>query len=379
MIYFDNAATTFPKPDSVIAAVQKGMVVYGGNPGRSGHTLSLKTSKKIFDIRERIAGFFSAQVENVIFTSNCTQALNMAIKGLLGDGKGHVLTSNMEHNSVLRPMSALQSKGKIEWEMVPVLGCHPDQMVKEFEKKIRPDTRAIVTTHASNVTGTVVPIRAIGKLCRERGIHFIVDAAQSAGVLPISLKDDGIDVLCTAGHKGLYGPTGTGLMIFAPDLPMETIMEGGTGSNSADLAQPAFSPDRFEAGTVNTVGICGLGAGVSFVSSVGIQSVYEHEIRLCQMLFHALSEMPHIILYDGTFLPNEKVPVISFNVRGKSPMETTQWLSDHGFALRGGLHCAPDTHQALGTFEDGTVRFSPSVFNREPQVEKLIFYLKHLR
>lgn len=376
MIYFDNAATTFPKPQSVAAAVKEGVVSYGGNPGRGGHAFSMKASKKIFQIRENIAEIFDAQVENIVFTSNCTHALNLAIKGLLGKKGGHVLTSNMEHNSVARPLYSLSAQGILQWEAVPVVGCHPEQMVKEFEKRIRPNTKAIITTHASNVIGTVVPIRELGELCKRKGIYLVVDAAQSAGVLPISMKEDGIDILCTAGHKGLYGPTGTGLMILRPDLNLTTLLEGGTGSNSIEMVQPSFSPDRFEAGTVNTVGICGLGAGVNFVKQKGMEKIYKHEMRLCKKLFEALLKMPHVVLYDGTFLPGEKAPVLSFNIQGKTSMETTQWLNQKGFALRGGLHCSPVAHRALGTIEDGTVRFSPSYYSTEQQVERFIATIK---
>lgn len=367
MIYFDNAATTFPKPAGVVEAVRKAVTVYGGNPGRSGHAVSMRTAHMVFEVRRELADFFHTDVEQVIFTYNCTMSLNMAIKGVLSQG-GHAVCSMLDHNSVLRPLHTLPGR----FTAVAVCENDPEETVKAFERAIRSDTKAIVCTHGSNVNGVILPIRELGALARRYGLLFIVDAAQTAGVVPVTLDEYGIDILCTAGHKGLYGITGTGLMILRPGLTIPTLLEGGTGSASVMLDQPEFLPDRFESGTVGTPGIASVGAGLRFLKSRGQEDIYRHEMRLSKKLWSFCRDHPRIKTVNNRFDVGTHLPVVSFGIEGLSSIEATERLSGMGFALRGGLHCAPLAHRMLGTIEEGLIRFSPSAFSTEASVDGLI-------
>ncbi len=377
MDYFDNAATTYPKPSGVLPALHQAVRQYGGNPGRSGHRISLQTAEKVYEIRKKAAMLFHAEAENTIFTSNCTHALNLAIKGLLKDGD-HVVTTCLEHNSVLRPLHALSEAGVIRYSVADAMG-EDDEILANLKQEITPQTKAMVITHASNVIGKVMPIREIGELCRSHGIKLIVDAAQSAGVLPIDMEQMGIHILCTAGHKGLYGTTGTGLLLMRETEPLTPLTEGGTGSQSNSLDQPLFHPDRYESGTVNTCGILALSAGIDFVNRKGISTLYRHELGLCRYFAEQLQQIAGITLYAPLPTPQKQVPIVLFNLDGISSMVTAGALDRGGFALRGGLHCAPLVHQKLGTQEQGAVRFSPGAFNTMEQTDRLIKYLKKIR
>ena len=262
IINFDNAATTFPKPESVKRAVDEAMEKYGGNAGRGGHALAAATSEAVYSARETAAEFFGAEPENAVFAMNCTHALNMAIQGVMSDG-GHMIISGLEHNSAARPAAKLASEGKITLSIAQV---YPDDdaTVESFRRLIRSDTKAIVCTLAGNVTGQITPYRRIGELCRERGICFIADGAQACGLLDIKMSD-GINILCTAGHKGLYGITGTGLLITDGKYPIKPIIQGGTGTESMSLRQPELTPESLESGTVGVIGIMSLKAGIGFV------------------------------------------------------------------------------------------------------------------
>ncbi len=374
MVYFDNAATTFPKPAAVTRAVQQAVTVYGGNAGRSGHAISMKTAQMIFEVRRELADFFHTDVEQVIFTYNCTMSLNMAIKGVLAGG-GHAVCSILDHNSVLRPLHALAGHPSHSFTAVPVYEGDEEATLKGFESAIRPDTKAIVCTHGSNVNGVILPIKALGELAHRHGLLFIVDAAQSAGVLPIDMDRLRIDILCTAGHKGLYGITGTGLMILRSGLTIPTLLEGGTGSASIRLDQPEFLPDRFESGTVGSVGVASLGAGLRFLKSRGLQTIYRHEMRLSKKLWRFCRDCSGISTVNKTFETDTHLPVVSFAIEGVSSVEAVERLSERGFALRGGLHCAPLAHQMMGTTENGLIRFSPSAFSTEESVDRLIYTL----
>lgn len=373
MVNFDNAATTFPKPVSVKNAAVLAITQYGGNPGRSGHSLSIQTAKAVYDSRLACADFFGAEAENVVFTLNCTHALNLAIKGIMADG-GHIITSNLEHNSVARPIYAL-SKQRCSYDVATV-SCNDDETVANFERLIKADTKAIACTIASNVTGQILPYKKIAQLCKKHGLCFIADGAQGCGILPIKLSD-GINIICTAGHKGLYGTTGTGLLITDGKFHLSTIFEGGTGSTSLELEQPDFLPDRLESGTINTVGAIALGAGVDFVRKMSIQRIFSHEEELCKQFINGISLMKGVTVYrnDGC----SYVPIVSFNIDGYLANEVTQILSDKGFGLRGGLHCAALAHQALGTAPDGTARFAPSVFSTREQVAMLINVIRQIK
>lgn len=365
MIYFDNSATTFPKPQSVVNSVAEAMRVYGGNPGRSGHSLSVKTAEKIYKVRCRAAEFFNAKEENVVFTLNATHAINFAVKGIMENG-GHIIISSLEHNSVSRPVIAFADSRKLDYSIAKVRE-NDEETVAEFEKLIRPDTKCICCTAASNVTGQILPYRKIAQLCRKHRLCFIGDCAQGAGVLPISL-DDGFNFICTAGHKGLYGPAGTGLLISDGNYSLKTVIEGGTGATSAELIQTDFLPERLESGTINTCGIIGLGSGIEFVQKNSVKRIFDHETELCSRLISKISRSDKIKIYrnGGNF-----APIVSFNVKNLHSEQAAKLLSDKGFALRGGLQCAAVAHNYLGTTSQGVVRFSPSAFNTKKQVDML--------
>lgn len=366
MIYFDNAATTFPKPLVVKNAVDTALTRYGANPGRGGHDLSVETAKQVFEVRSKIAGFFGAKdVEDVVFTQNCTYALNTVIKGLLRFGD-HVIISDLEHNSVLRPVHTLATRGIITYSSACV-SFDSNQTVASFRSLIRPNTRAIIVTHASNVFGTILPITQLAQLARQYGLYLIVDAAQTAGTEPIDMQKMGIDFLCAAGHKGLYGPSGTGFLITSYGKRLLPLAEGGTGSASFDYDQPDFMPDRFESGTLNTVGILGLGAGIDFVSSCGMERIARGELYITRCIYDELKGIKGVKLYTPAPQYGTSSAVLSFNIDGLSSEETTAKLNSAGFALRGGLHCAPDAHKKYGTIEGGTARLSIGAFNTVEQ------------
>lgn len=370
-IYFDNAATTFPKPPGVAEAVRSAVERFGGNPGRGGHYFSQNAAAKVFETRQLAAKMFSAQPENVVFTQNCTHALNLAIKGVVRPGD-RVIISSMEHNSVARPVYALTKQG-VRAEVSGV-GKTDGETLENLKKLMKGDLRCVIFTAASNVTGRIMPIRETASLCRERGVCFIVDGAQACGTLPISLED-GMNFLCTAGHKGLYGPTGTGLLISDGAYAPSTIIEGGTGATSAELEQTGFMPERLESGTVNTVGISGLGEGLKYVSQIGVDKIRIYEDELCGLFIDGLKRAEGARVYRR----GEKfAPIVSFNVEGIPAPALSNALAAQGYALRGGLHCAVLAHKTLGTLPDGTVRFSPSVFSSERDVVSLINYLKKI-
>jgi cysteine desulfurase family protein len=366
MVNFDNAATTFPKPESVYRAADEAQRRYGGNPGRSGHSLSVAASEKIYETREAAAEMFGAFPENVAFTLNCTYALNIAIKGILGC-KSRAVISDLEHNAVARPVYA--RCGARRMGIVHIADNDGDTL-KSLERKLTPETKAVVMTLGSNITGQITPFRKIGKLCARQKIPFIADGAQAAGILPISLKDDYINFLCLPGHKGLYGPAGIGLIISDGKYNLNTFIEGGTGSSSLELIQPAYMPDKLESGTVNTSGIIALGAGIEYVKRRGTFDIFAYENALCESFIKGLSANPKVKIYrkKGTAY----LPIVLFNIGDGDSAEISGKLSDNGFCLRGGLHCAGIAHKTLGTAKTGAVRFSPGAFNTEKEVDELI-------
>lgn len=370
-VNFDNAATTFPKPASVKRALSDAVSRYGGNAGRGGHRLTLATSEKVFDTRQTAADFFGAFPENVVFTLNCTHALNFAIQGIMKSG-GHIIISSIEHNSVARPVYALSETGNVFYSIAPVYD-DDEQFLDGLKRLIRHDTKAIVCTIAGNVTGRILPFREIAEICRRRNICFIADGAQACGILDVKLSD-GINILCTSGHKGLYGPAGTGLLISDGEYGISPVIQGGTGSSSMNLIQPDFLPDSLESGTVNTTGIIALKSGIDFVRKMGTDKIYAHENRLCRK-FISLLDPDRVTVYRTEGL--KYAPVVSFNINGMPPEEAAGLLSDRGYCLRAGLHCSPLAHKTLGT-DEGTVRFAPSVFNNENQVYGLTKEIKKL-
>lgn len=364
IVNFDNAATTFPKPPEVRLAVEKALVRYG-SAGRGGHPIAARTSEMVYAARETAADFFGAQPEQVVFTLNCTHALNLAIQGM-AQGGGHFVISDMEHNSVLRPVYALAKKGKIRYSIAAVKET-PAETVQSFRSQLRPDTKAVICMLASNVTGQILPWREIGAICQQHGICFIADGAQGCGTLPVKLSD-GINILCTAGHKGLYGITGTGLLISDGKFPLPPLMQGGSGSLSNQPEQPDFLPDSLECGTLNVIGAASVKAGIEFVRKKGIPEIFRAESALCGLLAERLRSIPNVIVYRSPRA--EYAPIVSFNIRDLPSEETAQLLAKEGFCLRAGLHCAPLAHHRLGT-ENGTVRFAPSVFSRPQDVLRL--------
>ena len=370
-VYFDNAATTFPKPPSVSEAVRTAVEKFGGNPGRGGHSFSVNAGAKVYEVREKAAKMFAAEPENTVFTQNCTHALNLAMKGIIRSGD-RVVISSMEHNSVARPAYALSKQGaRVN---VAMIGRSDEETIKNFRAEITSGVRCVICTAASNVTGRVNPIREIAEMCRQKGVCFIVDGAQACGIIPISLKD-GMNFLCTAGHKGLYGPTGTGLLMSDGQYALKTIIEGGTGATSGELEQTGFMPEHLESGTVNTVGIIGLGQGMKYIEMMGMNKIHAHEEELCGILLDGLKTVDGAKVYRRG---ESFVPIVSFNIEGIPAPALSNALSEQGFALRGGLHCAFLAHRTLGTLPDGTVRFSPSVFSSENDVYALINSLKKI-
>lgn len=371
-VNFDNAATTFPKPPEVYAAVSYALEKQGGNPGRGGHPLSMAAGEAVYAARETVGNFFGVQPENVIFTSNCTHALNLAIQGVARRG-GHFIISDLEHNSVARPVEALARAGKITYSVAHV---YPEdaRTVESFRSLITPRTQAMVFTLASNVTGQVLPWCALAKLCRERGICCIGDGAQVCGILPVTLED-GFHILCTAGHKGLYGAPGTGLLMTDGSVKIRPLMQGGTGSTSLDLSQPDFLPDALESGTVNTIGAASMRAGIRFLQRLGLERIHAYESGLCRRLQAGLERIPGAVIYRDPAA--SYVPLLSFNLAQRQPEQVAELLSMQGYCLRAGYHCAALAHTSLGT-RDGTVRFAPSVFNRESEVDGLVEQLKKI-
>jgi cysteine desulfurase family protein len=378
IIYFDNAATSWPKPPEIIAAMQNCLQNIGGSPGRSGHRLSIEAARIIFDTREKLAQLFNVSDPlRIVLTKNATEALNIAIFGFLKPGD-HVITSGLEHNSVMRPLRAMEAKGVY----ITVIPCDKDGFIDpaQIVGAIKRNTKAIFITHASNVTGTVLPVAGIGCIAREYGLVLCVDAAQTAGSYPIDVEEMNIDLLAFTGHKSLFGPSGTGGLYIREGLEksIESICIGGTGSRSEMEEQPDFMPDRYEAGTPNTVGIAGLQAGVEFVLSKGIGQIKSREENLTKMFIEGIKNLPGIILYGQTS-PDRRIPIVSFNIAGMDPGAVALEL-DERFAImsRAGLHCAPAAHRTIGTYPAGTVRFSFSYFNTEEQIIKSIEALRQI-
>ena len=375
MIYFDNSATSYPKPFGVYLKTLEANIRYSFNSGRGGYKESLAAAEQIYKVREKVSDFFSASSpENVVFTKNCTEALNIAIKGSAKKGC-HILISSLEHNSVARVVHNLSDVGFCDYDIFE-FDTDRDKLLGNFKKKIKPETSLVICTHASNVFGMIMPIREIGEICRKKGITFIVDAAQTAGVIDINADADNIDILCTAGHKGLMGSMGTGIMISGVDI--KPLLQGGTGSNSFDLNQPSDKPEGFEAGTLNNSGILSLGAGIDYINNNGINKIYRHEMSLISYLYEELNSMDIVTLYADKPTKGQSVPIISFNVNDYSSEYTAAYLADNGICTRAGFHCAPLAHKSFGTSERGTVRISPGAFNTFNQCEKFFETLSQI-
>lgn len=374
MIYLDNAATSWPKPDAVGEAMVACIKNYGANPGRSGHRMAMQASEKVYECRENLARLFGiGDPLRIAFTANATEAINLAVKGLLAAGD-HVIISSMEHNAVVRPLKKLESRGV---ELSVVKADSSGQVdLKDIEKSIKSNTKLLLVTHASNVTGTLNDVQPIGCLAKEHKIIFMVDAAQTAGKYPVDVELMNIDLLAFPGHKGLLGPQGTGGLYIREGLTLDTLKEGGTGSVSESLAQPDFLPDRFESGTLNTPGIVGLNEGIKYILKTGIDNIRQHEKQLEQQMLKGLGQIPGVKVY-GSNNPELRNGVISITIEGKDCNEVGNELDEkYGIATRGGLHCAYLAHETIGTQNTGTIRFSIGPFNTTGDIEQALLAIK---
>ncbi len=375
VVYLDNAATTWPKPEGVYAAVDRFAREFGGNPGRSGHRLSLEAGREVLRCREELARLLGVRdPSRLVFTRNATEAINIALSGLIQPGS-HVLVSSLEHNSVWRTVHRLCRERGASYEVVP---CSPSGLLdpSEVRSRMRDDTTLLAFLHASNVLGSLLPLSDLAELAHSRGALLLVDAAQSIGRYPLSPEDDGIDLLAFSGHKELFGPTGTGALYLREDIDLPPIITGGTGSDSLSPEQPSFLPDRMESGTANTWGIAGLRAGIDFVNEHSTASIRKHEEELCMYLIDRLRELPEVEVY-GPVEWEDRLGIVSFNVSGHASGDVATFLDEaHGICVRSGLHCAPLAHRTAGTLGSGTVRVGLSFMNGIDDIEALMEALR---
>ncbi len=368
MIYLDNGATSFPKPKGMIAAMEECILKYCGNPGRSGHFMSIKTGEKVYQARKAVAELFNIDApERLLFTKNTTEALNMGLYGFLKKGD-HVVTTSMEHNSVLRPLKAMEKTGV--GHSIVRGNKYGEINPSEIEKAVKSNTALIVVTAASNVTGTKMPLREIGEIAAKRGIAFMVDGAQGAGTMDLDVEKLKIDMLALPGHKGLLGPLGTGLLYASPYIRLKPTQQGGTGTESKSRLQPEEFPEGFEAGTINAPAIIGLGYSAGFISKIGLDVISNYEEELIRQLDENLSNMEFVKLYGPK--PSKKTGISLINIEGMEAEDVTSLLnSRYGIAVRGGYHCAGLAHKTVGTWDTGGIRISVGPFNSKREIEKL--------
>jgi cysteine desulfurase family protein len=371
MIYLDNAATSWPKPEIVYQTMDKFLREKGGNPGHGSHSLAEAARQVIDETRMLTARFLNAPViENVIFTQNCTDSINIGLKGLLKSGD-HVIISSLEHNAVMRPLARLSSNG-VTVTKVPISEKTGVASAEDIEKAIIPGTKLIIMNHASNVNGCIQPIEECGLVARRHALIFMVDAAQSAGHIPIDVQAANIDLLAFSAHKGTLGPPGVGVLYISPSINPDTIKEGGTGSSSESEEQPDAMPYKFESGTLNTIGIAGFGAALKYINETGLKKIAAHDHELIKVLKDGLFKTPGVSVFCAKD-ESRQLPVVSFNIQGYTPGEAGAIL-DQAFDIkaRTGLHCSPCAHKTLGTFPLGTVRLSPGYFNTSEEMETTI-------
>jgi len=385
MVYLDNAATSWPKPPGVAEAMTHFVKAVGANPGRAAHRQALESGRIVYNAREAVCDLFHAPDPlRVVFGKNVTEALNLALRGLLRPGD-HVVTSSMEHNSMMRPLRALECQsahgsGGVE---VTVVGCSPQGVLDpaDVERAIRPNTKLVALNHASNVVGTLLPVADVGALCQQRDLLLLVDAAQTGGAYPVDMQADQIDLLAFTGHKSLAGPMGTGGLIVGErvdETQIDPLIRGGTGSRSEHEVQPDFLPDMCESGTHNVVGLAGLQVGVRWVLARGVEAIRSHEVALTKSLIEGLQAIAGVTVY-GTLDPELQAATVSFNVLGMAPSEVGLRLDDeYDIMCRVGLHCAPAAHRTIGTFPEGTVRFGLSAFNTADEVQLALDAVRQL-
>jgi len=369
-VYFDNAATSYPKPPAVHETMGRFLLEFGANPGRGSYRMVHEAEGRMAGARRRLAAFFNAPDPNkVVFTLNATDALNIGIKGLLAPGD-HVVTTTTDHNSVMRPLNTMEKAGRISVTRVRPDGygvVDPDDVAGALKR----ETRLVAMLHGSNVTGALQPIAEVGRIAKDRGIAFLVDAAQTAGLWPIDIRALHIGLLAIPGHKSLLGPAGTGALIMGEGIALSPWREGGTGGDSAYPVQPEEYPHHLEAGTLNTPGIAAWMEGLAYVETRGMETIRRHELSLIERLVGALSENPRVSFY-GPAPTSPRASVISFNVEDHAPDEVAGILdASFGIAVRSGLHCAPGAHRELGTFPDGAVRVSPGPFSTADEIDAL--------
>lgn len=375
MIYLDNAATSFPKPSEVYEEVLNCMKNYCANPGRGSHDMSVESALKIMETRALICELFNINNPfNLVFTSNATESLNIGIKGILNKGD-HVISTVIEHNSVLRPLHSLSNNG-VE---ISLVGVDKAGYLNTFdiEDEIKANTKMIIINHSSNVLGTLQDIKKIGQIAKKNGILFMVDASQSAGLIPIDVEKNFIDLLAFSGHKGLLGPQGTGGLFIREGIKLKNFKEGGTGSNSHFMMQPDFIPDKFESGTLNTPGIAGLSEGLKFIKKIGINNIRKHHDELMYFLLEEMKKLDYIKIYGNTSVM-ERNTVLSINVEGIDSSIVGELLNERKIAVRTGYHCTPLIHDVIGTEYAGTVRISPGFFNTLEEIEILIKAIKEI-
>lgn len=376
-IYFDNAATTFPKPPGMSAAMAAFQDTIAANPGRSGHRMSVEAGRVLYEARDRLASLFGVKDPlDIVFTLNATMALNIAVHGLLKPGD-HVVTTSMEHNSVARPLRWLESTdvGLTIVEADRATGAvEPGDIIDA----LKPSTKLVAMTHASNVTGTIMPVETVGAEARRRGVSLLVDAAQTAGAIPIDVASMNIDLLAFTGHKSLFGPMGTGGLYVRPGLNLEPLLRGGTGSRSEEDVQPEFMPDRLESGTPNTVGAAGLRAGLRFIEETGLPRIIEHKKTLTKRFLNGLREIKDATVY-GSPTPDNRLSIVALNIRGRECSEVARLLDErYGILIRAGLHCSPWAHKTIGTYPNGAVRFSFGCFNTDEEVDASLAALSEI-
>ncbi|UKS26015.1 aminotransferase class V-fold PLP-dependent enzyme [Paenibacillus sp. HWE-109] len=377
VMYFDQAASSWPKPPAVMTAMMNCMEEFAANPGRGSHQMAVKASRVLFETRKHTAKLFGVKNPNDIsFALNTTHALNQAIKGFVKPGD-HVICTNIEHNSVRRPLEYLKATADVELTYI-----QNDQQgyihLEELRKAFKPNTTLVVVSHSSNLLGTIMPVGEIGELCRSHGARLLIDAAQSAGILPIDVQSMNIDMLAFPGHKGLLGPQGTGGLYINPNLDLDPLLHGGTGSQSEAIQQPTVRPDRYEAGTQNTVGIAGLNEGVKFVLAETVEKIHEKEWRQTQMLMEGLLGIGGVTIL-GPSLGQNKTGIVSFNIQDADSSEVA-FILDQSFqiAVRSGYHCTPLAHEAAGTLAKGAVRASIGYFTTDEEVNALIQAVKEI-
>lgn len=380
MIYFDQAASSFPKPEGVTAAVIEALTKYGANPGRGSHSLANEAGNKIYEARVQLAQFFGlSDPRRVIFTQNATGALNQGIQGLILKRGDHVITTSYEHNSVRRPLERLKREQGIEITYIQP-NKNGDISLEELEKAITASTKLLVVTHGSNLTGAILPIQQLGEISKKHNLIFMVDASQTAGILPINMAEMNIDLLAFAGHKGLMGPQGTGALLINKNIKLQPLFTGGTGHFSERIEQPEELPENLESGTLNTPGIAGLLAGVLFIKGKGLAEIFKHEHVLTEACINGLKKIEGVTIY-GPDEDVKRLAVISFNIDGVDSQEVAMILDQHyKIAVRAGLHCTPLAHQTIETIQaGGTVRASFGIYNTLNEVQQFVKAIEEIR